>query len=86
MKEGARGWRGLHIEEPHKFYASPSIVRVIKSRRMRWAGHVTLAGRDERCIINISGSLKGRDHSEDLGVDGNGSKETGWEDVWIESG
>jgi hypothetical protein len=34
------GWRKLHNEELHGFYSSPSIVREIKARRMRWAGHV----------------------------------------------
>ena len=33
-------WRRLHIEELHSLYLSPNIVRVIKSRRLRWAGHV----------------------------------------------
>ena len=33
-------WRRLHNEELNDLYSSPSIVRVIKSRRMRWAGHV----------------------------------------------
>ena len=33
-------WRRLHSEELHSFYRSPHIVRVIKSRRLRWAGHV----------------------------------------------
>jgi len=33
-------WRRLHNEELNNFYSSPNIVRVIKSRRMRWAGHV----------------------------------------------
>ena len=33
-------WRGLHNAELHSFYCSPNIVRVIKSRRLRWAGHV----------------------------------------------
>jgi hypothetical protein len=31
------GWRKLHNEELHNFYSSPSIIRMIKSRRMRWA-------------------------------------------------
>jgi hypothetical protein len=34
------GWRKLHNKELHDFYSSPSIIRIIKSRRMRWAGHV----------------------------------------------
>jgi hypothetical protein len=34
------GWRKLHNEELHNLYSSPSIIRKIKSRRMRWAGHV----------------------------------------------
>ena len=33
-------WRRLHTEELNDLYCSPNIVRVIKSRRMRWAGHV----------------------------------------------
>jgi hypothetical protein len=33
-------WRKLHNEELHDLYSSPSIIRIIKSRRMRWAGHV----------------------------------------------
>jgi hypothetical protein len=34
------GWRKLHNEELHHLYSSPSIIRIIKSRRMRWAEHV----------------------------------------------
>jgi hypothetical protein len=34
------GWRKLHNEELHDLYLSPSIIRIIKSRRMRWTGHV----------------------------------------------
>jgi hypothetical protein len=33
------GWRKLHNEELHNLYTFPSIIRMIKSRRMRWAGH-----------------------------------------------
>jgi hypothetical protein len=35
------GWMKLHNEELHNLYSSPSIIRMIKSRRMRLAGHVT---------------------------------------------
>jgi hypothetical protein len=38
------GWRKLHNEELHNLYSSPSIIRMIKSRRMRWAGHVARMG------------------------------------------
>jgi hypothetical protein len=34
------GWRKLHNEEFHNLYFSPSVIRMIKSRRLRWAGHV----------------------------------------------
>jgi hypothetical protein len=37
-------WRKLHNDELHSLYSSPNIVRVIKSRRMRWAGHVARMG------------------------------------------
>jgi len=37
-------WRKLHNEELHDLYSSPNILRVIKSRRMRWAGHLTRVG------------------------------------------
>jgi hypothetical protein len=36
------GWRKLHNEELHNLYSSPSIIRMIKSKRMRWAGDVAL--------------------------------------------
>jgi hypothetical protein len=38
------GWRKLHNEELHGLYSSPGIVRVIKTRRMRWVGHVARMG------------------------------------------
>jgi hypothetical protein len=38
------GWRKLHNEELHGLCSSPSIIRVIKARRMRWAGHVAHMG------------------------------------------
>jgi hypothetical protein len=39
------GWRKLHNEELHNLYSSPSIIRMIKSKRMRWAGYVAACGR-----------------------------------------
>jgi hypothetical protein len=38
------GWRKLHNEELHNLYSSPSIIGIIKSRWMRWAGHVARMG------------------------------------------
>ena len=42
-------WRQLHNEELSDLYSLPNIVRVVKSRRMSWAGHVTRYGGGERC-------------------------------------
>ena len=47
-------WRKLHNEELNDLYCSPSIVRVITSRRMRWVGHVASMG-EERCIQGFDG-------------------------------
>jgi hypothetical protein len=42
-------WRKLHNEEVHDIYSSPSIIRIIKSRRMRWAGHAArMGGKEDR--------------------------------------
>jgi hypothetical protein len=38
------GWTKLHNEDLHNLYSSPSIIRTMKSRRMRWAGHAALTG------------------------------------------
>ena len=54
----------------HDLYSSPSIVRVIKSRRMRWAGHVARMGEERGCIESWWGNRRERDHWGDLGVDG----------------
>jgi hypothetical protein len=45
-------WRRLHNEEINVLYSSPNVVRVIKSRRMRWAGHVARMG-EERGVYRV---------------------------------
>ena len=49
-------------------YSSPNIVRVIKSRRMRWAGHVARMD-EERVVYRVLGNRREGDHWGDLGVD-----------------
>jgi hypothetical protein len=54
------GWRKLHNEELHNLYFSPSIIRVIKSRRMGWAGMKHEWG-EEECIEDIGGKARGKE-------------------------
>ena len=48
--EVTRDWRRLHNEELNNLYSSPNILRVIKSRRMRWVGHVARVGEERESI------------------------------------
>jgi hypothetical protein len=64
------GEKKLHNDELHDLYSLPNIVRVIKLRRMRWAGHVACTGEGEVFTGFWLGGLKGRDHWKDLGVGG----------------
>jgi hypothetical protein len=43
-REEDGSWIKLHNDELHSLYSSPNVVKVIKSRRMRWAGHVARMG------------------------------------------
>ena len=63
-------WRRLNNEELNDLYCSPNIVRVIKWRRMRWAGHVARMGEERGCIGSWWGNRREGDHLGDLGVDG----------------
>jgi len=53
-------WRRLHNEELNDSYSSPNIVRVIKSRRMRWAGHVARIGEKRGVYGVLVGKPEGR--------------------------
>jgi hypothetical protein len=54
MEEVAGGWRRLHTEKLYNLYASPNIVRVIKSRRMRWAGQIPrMRGMINACKVSV---------------------------------
>ena len=63
-------WRRLHNEELNDLYCSPHIVRVIKSRRMRWARHVASVGERRGAYRVLVEKPEGKDHLEDRGVDG----------------
>ena len=53
-------WRRLHNEELNDLYSSPNIVRVIKSRRMRWTGHVARMGEERGVYRALVGKPEGR--------------------------
>jgi hypothetical protein len=55
-----RGWRKLHNEELHNLYSSPSIIRIIKSRRMRWVGHVARIGEKRNAYRLLVGKPEGK--------------------------
>jgi hypothetical protein len=61
-------WRKLHNDELHSLYYSPNIVKVIKSRWMRWVGYVARKGTGETFTGFWLGGTKRIDHCEDIGV------------------
>jgi hypothetical protein len=58
--EVRRGWRKLRNEELHNLYSSPSIINIIKSRRMRMTGHVARMGAERNACRILVGKPKGR--------------------------
>jgi hypothetical protein len=60
-REGVTGgWRKLHNKELHNLYSSPSIIRIIKSRRMRWAGHLAQMGEMRNVYRLLVGKAEGK--------------------------
>jgi hypothetical protein len=60
-RDGVTGeWRKLHNEELHNLYSLPSIIRIIKSRRMRWAGHVARMGEKRNVYMLLVGKPEGK--------------------------
>ena len=64
--EVTREWRKLHNEELNDLYSSPNIVRVTKTRKMRWAGHVARMWERRGVLV---GKPEGKNHLGDPGVD-----------------
>jgi hypothetical protein len=54
------GWRKLHNEELHNLYSSPSIIRIIKSKRMRWTGNVARMGEKRNVYRLFVGKPEGK--------------------------
>jgi hypothetical protein len=63
-------WRKLHNEELNELYSSPNIVWVVKSRRMRRAGHVACMGEDRGVHRVLVGKPEGKSHWGEQDVDG----------------
>jgi hypothetical protein len=54
-EEVAGAWRRLHNDELHNLYTSPNVIKAIKSRRLRWAGHVEDTGGDINAYKILAG-------------------------------
>jgi hypothetical protein len=54
------GWRKLHNEKLHNLYSSPSVIRMVKSRRMRWAWHVARMGEKRNEYRILVGKPEGK--------------------------
>jgi hypothetical protein len=68
--EATGEWRKLHNEELYDLHSSPNIIRVIKTIRMRWAGHVARMGRGKVHTACWWENPREREHLEDLCVNG----------------
>jgi hypothetical protein len=83
-------WRKLHNEELHNLNSSPNIIRMIKSRRMRWAGHVARMGQTRNAYRIVVGKPEGkrplgrpkRRWVDNIKID---LREIGWDDMdWFD--
>jgi hypothetical protein len=60
MVIGMGEWRKLHNEKLHNLYSSPDIIRQVKSRLMRWAGHVACMGKKTKFYKALVGNPEGK--------------------------
>jgi hypothetical protein len=83
------GWRELHNEELHDLYSSPSIIRIMKARKMRWAGPIARMGEKRNTHSLLVGKPEGkrplgrprRGWLDNIRMD---LVEVGWDDMnWI---
>jgi hypothetical protein len=87
--EATGEWRSLYDKELNDLYSSPNIIRVIKSRRMRWAGHVACMGEKRGAYRILVGRPEGRRPfgrprrrwEDNIKMD---RREVGWGIDWIE--
>jgi hypothetical protein len=70
-------WRKLHNGELHNLYSTLEVIRQMKSRIMRWAGHVARMGEGRNVCRVLVGKPEGKNHLKDQGIDARmGSKST----------
>jgi hypothetical protein len=62
------GWGKLHKEELHNMYSSPKIIRMNKSRKMRWAEYALRMGEKKKACRNLVGKSEGKHHYEGLDI------------------
>jgi hypothetical protein len=83
------GCRKLHNNKHHDLYFSPSIIRMIKSRKMRWAGHVARTGEKRNAYRLLVGTVEGKERKEDQDIGGSctGGMEVMWTGLdWLRIG